>query len=192
MKLADLVFLLALLGVMVALVRLAVYAARRQWRDVRRLGMRLTGFTLAYLAVIVVVSLATPRRWVALGEEQRFDDWSLTILHVRGIDGHYELTMRVANRARRSAQRAADAAVLLVAADGRTFEPLPAPTERSLQSVLQPGESFDTVRRYDVPTNASIIGIDVVHGAWPEWFIVGDRGSLLHRRPLVRAARESG
>jgi len=30
----------------------------------------------------------------------------------------------------------------------------------------------------------------VIHGAWPEWFIIGDRGSVLHKRTLIRVDNE--
>jgi hypothetical protein len=185
-NLAELVFILLSLGLVVALGRLAVHAARRRWREAGRLGLRVAGAASTYLAIVVAVSLATPREWVALGEEQRFDDWSVAVQRVERVGGRYRLSIRVANRGRGRPQRAADAQLRLVAADGRAFEPIAAPGERSLRSILQPGESFETVREYDPPADASILGVDVVHGAWPEWFIVGDRGSLLHRRPLVR------
>lgn len=186
MKLADLVFLVMFLAGGVTLVRLLLHVVRRRWREGRRLGLRLAGVSLVYLGLVVAVSLATPRRWVAVGEEQRFDDWSLTVERVEVVEGGYRLGLRVANRGRGRSQRAADAAVELVGADGRRYVSAAAPAARSLQSVLEPGESFLTVRTFEVPANASIIGADVMHGAWPQWFIVGDRGSLLHRRPLVR------
>jgi hypothetical protein len=186
MNLFELVFLLLVLGLVIGLVRLTVHVARRKWRDARRLALSLAGVVVVYLAVVVLVSLATPREWVAIGEEQRFDDWCVSVDRVERIAGRYRLDIRVASRARGRPQRAADAQVVLVAADGRQFGPVPAPSERSLQSVLQPGESFVTVRDYDVPADASILGVDVIHGAWPGWFIVGDRGSILHQRPLVR------
>jgi len=189
MHLADVVFLVALLGLGVGLARLTLLAVRGRWREVRRLARRLAAGTAAYLAVVVGVSIATPRRWVALGERQCFDDWCIAVLRVDRLDSRYRLAIRVSSRARGRPQRAADARVVLVAADGRRVEADPAPGERSLQSMLQPGESFETVRDYGARADAVIVGADVVHGAWPAWFIIGDRGSLFHRRPLVKLTR---
>jgi hypothetical protein len=185
-NISELFFILCALAFAIAVVRLVLKIVRRRWLEARRLGVRLAAATLGYLSVVAIASAATPRRWVNLGEEQRFDDWALTILTAERSPEGYRLTIRVANRGRGRAQSAPDADVLLVAADGRRFECRPAPGERSLRSVVQAGESFETVRVFDVPRDAALLGADVVHGAWPEWFIVGDRGSIFHRRPLVR------
>jgi hypothetical protein len=187
MRIQDLVFIGAFLGTVAALLRAAIAALRRRWSDARRILTRLTVFGIAYLLLVSATSLLSPRRWISLGEEQRFDDWALTVLRVSHTAQRYHVDIRVASHARGRPQRAADAGLALVASDGRRFWPLPAPDARSLQSVLQPGEWFETARDYDVDPQARIIGLDVLHGGWPALFIIGDRGSLFHQRPLVRA-----
>jgi hypothetical protein len=186
-SLGDLTFITCFLTFVVASVRLVILAARRRWADVRRAGLHLAAATAAYLAVVAVVSLATPRRWVALGEEQRFDDLAFAVVHAEASSGHWLLQVRVANHGLGRAQRARDAGVALVAADGRRFPCTCEPSGRPLTSVVQAGESFTTTVTVDVPEDAAILGADVIHGAGPPgWFIVGDRGSMLHSRPLVR------
>ncbi len=186
MKFADLVFLIVLLGIVGALGRLAYCALRHRWSDVRRIGGRLLVFIVLYLGIVIGVAVATPRHWVAIGEEQRFDDWCVAVLSVDHHERNYRVVIRVSNQGRGRAQAAADAQLLLVADDGRKFAPKEDPDQRSPRSRLQAGEFFETICSYDVPDDARIVGIDVVHGAWPELFIVGDRGSLFHQRPLVR------
>ena len=97
------------------------------------------------------------------------------------------MDVRVSNRGRGRPQAARDAKLVLVADDGHRFEAIAHNPGRSLRSQIQAGESIDLVCRYEVPTDVEIIGIDVVHGAWPQLFIVGDCGSLFHKRPYVRA-----
>jgi hypothetical protein len=188
MRLPDLLFIAIFLGVLVALLRAATATLRRRWAEVRRILTRTAAFAVAYLAVVIATSLLTPRRWISLGQEQRFDDWALTVLRVDRTGERYHVELRVSSHARGRPQRAADADVVLVASDGHRFRPLDAPDARSLRSVVQPGESFVTARDFQVPPGARIIGIDVLHGAWPSLFIIGDRGSLFHKRPLVRIA----
>lgn len=186
MHLQDLLFIVVFLGTLVALLRAGAAALRRRWPEARRILARTTVFIAAYLAVVIATSICTPRRWISLGEEQRFDDWALTVLRVQHRATRFHVEVRVASHARGRPQRAADAAIVLVARDGRTFWPLDAPNARSLQSIVQPGESFVTGRDFRIPPDAGIIGVGVLHGGWPALFIIGDRGSLFHKRPLVR------
>jgi hypothetical protein len=186
MKLADFAFIAVAAFSLVVLLRLALQLLRRRWPAARRVGSWWLGFALAYLALVAVVSLATSRQWLSVGEEQRFDDWCLTVLSVDHQGQQFDVVVRVSNRGRGRAQSARDARLMLVADDGREFEAAPDVAGRSLQLTLAAGESFETVCRCVVPAEARIVGIDVVHGAWPELFIVGDRGSILHKRPLVR------
>lgn len=188
MNLAELVFIILFLTTLVTIVRLTVKLVRRRWAEVRKLSTVLASGMAAYVLVVVSVSLATPQEWVTLGQEQRFDDWALTVQRAERTSTGWHLTIRVANRGLGRPQRARDAEVLLRAADGRTFGPLPSPTERALTSMLQAGESFETVRDYVVSPDLPILGADVVHGAGPGpgWFVIGDRSSFFHRRPLVR------
>jgi hypothetical protein len=127
----------------------------------------------------------TPRRWIALHDEQCFDEWCISVVDGHRVHSHYQITLRVASHARRRLQRAADADVRLLDTAGNRYEPA-LTTARSLQSMLQPGESFDTLREFGLSSERQALGLDVIHGAWPESFIIGDRGSLLHKRTLMR------
>jgi len=187
MQLADLVFLLGVFALFVAALRAAGFAVRGRWADARRVGARAVVAVVVYLAVVVLVSVATPRRWIGAGEEQRFDDWAITVTTVERTASGYRVGLRVANHGRGRAQAAADAEVVLATATGDRIAPEPAPGERSLRSRVQAGDWFETVREFTVPVGAEVLGLDVRHGtAGPGWFIIGDRSSLLHLRPLVR------
>jgi hypothetical protein len=186
MNLAECAFIAAAAFSLVVLLRLALQLAKRRWPAARRMAIRWLGFAIAYLGLVVVVSLASPRPWLSVGDEQRFDDWCVTVLSVDRHGQQFDVAVRVSNRGRGRAQSAPDARLVLIADDGREFEAANDVPGRSLRSTLAAGESLQTVCRCVVPAEAQIVGVDVVHGAWPELFIVGDRGSLLHKRPLVR------
>ena len=186
MKIQDLLFIVIVFGTVIALLRVGIAAVRGRGTHARHILRHTAIFLAAYVAVVIAVSLATPRRWIEIGHEQRFDDWAITVTSVVHTATHYRVDVRVSNHARGRPQRASDAALSLVAADGRTFPAHDAPQERSLQSVLEVGESFDTAREFDVPADARIIGLDVIHGAGRGLLIIGDRGSPFYKRPLVR------
>jgi len=184
-QLFDLVFISAALASVVVWVRLLLLMFRGRRSDA---GALLTYWAMsgaAYLAIVVVTSLLTPRRWIALHDEQCFDEWCVSVLDAHRVNADYQVTLRVASHSRRRPQRAADADVRLVDTAKNAYRPEPT-VARSLQSVLQPGESFVTVRVFGLPSEKQALGLDVIHGAWPEWFIIADRGSLLHKRTLLR------
>lgn len=186
MGLPDLVFLLAALALLVAGVRVVVNVLRGRRGVASRIARRTVGVAACYLGVLVTVSVVSARRWIPLGTEQRFDDWGITIARAERTATGYRVSARVTNHGRGRAQRARDAALVLVLADGGKIVPEAAPGARSLQSVVNAGETFETSRDFAVPDGAQVMGLDVLHGAWPELFIIGDRGSILAKRPLVR------
>lgn len=186
MKLAELVFILLFLGSVISIVQLGYLALRGRWQSARRFGLRFSGVILVYLVVVCGVALASPRKWIAIGEEQRFDDWAVTIMSAKLSRTSCLATIRIANRGRGRPQSAREAAVLLVSEKGERFEPEYEPGERSIHSVVEAGDSFEIHCQYYFPQDVNIAGLEVVHGAFPALFIVGESASLLHKKTLVK------
>jgi hypothetical protein len=184
MGLFDLVFIVAFLGVVVATIRFLAALGRRRWDTARRIASRTLGFVACYLVLVLLTSLFTPRRWIAIGQDQRFDDWTITVRRVEPNQSGFHVTAAVSNRGRGRAQRAPDAQLRLVMKDGRTISPLGSGDE-GLRVMLAAGQSIDVPLEYAVPPGEEPWGLDVVHGGWPGLFIIGDRGSLMAKRPLV-------
>ena len=109
-------------------------------------------------------------------------------------DIFYLVTVRVSSRARGRVQRAKDAAVELVdsqrrrypqsAAGQAAYESAKGPS-LPLSGAVAPGESFSSVRVFEVPEDAGPVGLVVIHGASQEWFIVGDSMSLFHKPTII-------
>jgi hypothetical protein len=87
------------------------------------------------------------------------------------------------------------ATVHLVDSQGRAYDPSSVGQKahevqngaaRPLGDLLSPGSSFTTVRVFDLPLEAKEVGLVVVHGSWPGWFIIGDSQSLLHKRITIK------
>ena len=70
---------------------------------------RLGAAAAAYLVVVIAVSAFSPQRVLRLGDDQCADDWCIAVQGVRcdrtGAGRVYDVTFRLASRARRVAHR---------------------------------------------------------------------------------------
>jgi hypothetical protein len=75
-------------------------------------------------------------------------------------------------------------------AAGRRYDADPDTAAVPFDTLLAPGQRVRAQREFVVPTGAVIVGLVFTHegaGAWfPACCIIGDDGSLLHKRTLVR------
>jgi hypothetical protein len=188
----DLLFLLLFLIGAVTLGVAGIAAVRGKRVAALAMLRRLGVFTVAYLAVVAIVSLATPRRFIALGDDQCSDDWCIAATGVRRSPGpggvSYEVTFRVSSRARRVAQRERGVTVYLRDGRGHRYDPDPG-ADVPFDVMLEPGQAVTTTRAFTVPFGVPIVGLVIAKGGafpFPGCCIIGDEGSLLHRRTVVR------
>jgi hypothetical protein len=207
MTIFDLVFILVFLGTVAVLVWVLIAAVRGfRMKALRRL-LALGSYLAIYLAIVVMVSLLSPRKEFRIGQDECFDDWCMAVekaefasavgqgaarISTRGV--FCIATLRVSSRALGRAQAAPDAAVHLLDDRGRIYYASPEGQqayERSfgssipLGSRLEPGSSFQSVRVFELPADADNLGLVVEHGGWPGRFIIGDASSLLHKRTVI-------
>lgn len=210
MTIFDLVFIVVFLGTVAVLVTVLVRALRRRLTQAVRLLAVYGVFLALYLCVVIAVSLATPQRFIDMGEDRCFDDWCVAVESVdtasvleqgeqitKANGTFYVVTLRLSNHARGRAQRASSAAVYLrddqqrrhdVSRQGQNaYEAEHGPTA-PLTASLPLGQSLITVRVFDAPVNAHILGLTIEHpvGFGPGVFIIGDDSSLMHKRTLIR------
>jgi hypothetical protein len=189
----DLVFIVVFLMSVVVAAIVAIRLLRGRRREAVGL-LRLGAIGLAgYLAVVVIVSLVSPRRVVALGENRCSDDWCIAVAEVVQEslpgDSAYRVTFRLSSRARGMPQRETGIAVYLVDEAGHRFNPDAEPSSPPFDVRLQPGEAVVTSRRFHVSGQKGSLGVIVAHEGsfgFPGCFIIGDEGSLLHKRSIVR------
>jgi hypothetical protein len=191
MTVFDLLFI-AVFVATVALVGLAGLAALRRRRAhaialLRRLGI----LAAVYLAVLILVSLVSPRRVLNLGEEQCWDDWCIAVTNTRRERAQdaqsYAVTLRVSSRARRRAQRERGVRVYLMDNRGRCYDAVPDAAEVPFDILLEPQEAVDLRRVFHLAADAEDPVLVVAHEGWfPGLFIIGDSGSLFHKRTAVR------
>lgn len=210
MTIFDLVFVVVFLATVVVLVTVLVQALRRRPTRAARLLAVYGVFLALYLGIVVAVSLATPQRFLDMGEDRCFDDWCVAVESVdttsvlgqgdqvtKANGTFFVVTLRLSNHARGRAQRAASAAVYLRDDQGRRHDVSPlgqnayeaehGPTA-PLTATLPLGQSLTTVRVFDAPVHAHILGLIVEHpvGFGPGMFVIGDDSSLMHKRMLIR------
>jgi hypothetical protein len=150
--------------------------ARRAGRILRRWAIG----AAIYFAVVIVVSAVQPRRDFALGEPQCFDDWCIAVVgrHSASDPRSVDVTLRVSSRAKRVPMGERGAAVYLTDAQYRRFEPDPEASDVPLDTVIGPGESFDTSRHFRVPVDAADLAIVYAHNTgFPiGWLIISEGG----------------
>ena len=194
MNVVEPLFLLLALTTVVALCTAAVRAASGQFARAGRILQRVGAAALLYFAVVVIVSIVSPRRVFSVGEPQCFDDWCITVVNATptamATGTRYDVLLRLSNRAKRVPMGEAGTVVYLTDALGRRFDPQPDPSVAGFDTRLPAGTSVETARRFEVPRDAQDVGLVYTHqGGFPiEWLIITE-GGWFQKPPLVRFAR---
>lgn len=207
MTVFDLVFLLAVLGCLLALIAFCYFLLRHQWMSARRVSLGLGSFLVLYAAVLLSASLLSPQYTLAMHQDRCFDDWCLsveqvmqqpsvgtspTIASVRGE--FYLVTVRVSSRAKAITQRALDVGVFLLDASSQRYNPslsgqqsLDATGQggQSLSRELAPGGSFTHTIVFDLPKGSSHLALVVTHGLFPDLFVIRSDQSFLHKPTII-------
>lgn len=156
-------FLLLLLTAVVTLLTAAGFAiAGRFARAGKTLG-RLGIGAVVYMTIVIGVTLFSTRQVFQVGEQRCNEDWCITVTDWRRGTGdaatEVEISLRLSSRARRVPMGEKGTVIYLVDARGRRFDPVPDPSDLPFTTVLQPGESRLTKRRFHVPVDARDLGV---------------------------------
>lgn len=191
MNIFEPLFLLLVLVAMATLVTAAVGVLRGQFSRAGRIVRRLGVGVGVYLAVVIAVSIVTPRRVYRVGDAQCFDDWCMAVVGHGWIEPspsrRYETSLELSNRAKRVPMGEKGTVVYLTDAQGRRYNPVSDPADVSLDTVLQPGESIVVSRRFDVPRDAAGLGLVYTHeGGFPIGWLIISEGGWFQEPPIVR------
>jgi hypothetical protein len=180
MGIFDLVLILSVLLSFVTLLAVGVIAATGRVRLAARM-LGVWGLCVAfYLTIVVIVSIFTKPRDLAIGEDACFDDWCIAVDHVEHAPTSgprtYIVTFRLSSRARRVSQREHNLIAYLRDADGRRYEAGPASNELPFDTLLTPGQTLQTTRVYGLPPGTEQPQLVIKHeGGFPiGWFIIGE------------------
>lgn len=208
MTIFDGALILAVLGCVLALFSLGYFLFRRQWRRAKRVLLALASFLVLYAVVLLSVSLLSPQRVLAMGQDRCFDDWCISVERVVQqptvgaapttvtVHGAFSLvTVRVSSRARAITQRALDAQVYLLDAKSQRYDPSPIGQRafdatgqggQPLDSAIAPGGSFTRTLVFDLPKGSSHLALGVTHGLFPDILVIGSDQSFLHKPTITQ------
>jgi hypothetical protein len=204
MTLFDLLFLILMVSVIAAAIRILYRLIRRRFRPARKTAIRLLLFVAAYMLVLVGFSVAEPRQQIAMGVPQCFDEWCITVesaarqaaIGATRAHGNFcVVTLRVSSKAGGRRQRETGVRVYLLDAEGRRFD-VSAAGQRQLEqqgqagmpvtSFVAPGGSFESRLAFDVPADARRLSLVKTSWSWfPFRLIIGGPDSWLHRPTVV-------
>ena len=183
----DLLFILLFLTAVGVLVSALVSALRGQRGRAARRLRGLAAAVLIYMGIVAGVSLLTPRRVLATGDEQCSDDWCIAVQGAtRSGDSAIPVTFRIASRARRVTQRERFVVAYLRDAGGRRYDPDPAPQQPAFDVALNPGAVVSTVRVFHVPPRVAGLGVIITREGdvpFPRCCIIGT--GVFHKDPVV-------
>jgi hypothetical protein len=179
MSLFDLLFLAVFAASVIVSLASVWLALRGRFAGAWRLFRRLLIGAGLYMAVLVVVSLLSPRRVLETDAPQCFDDWCITVAGYRRAPATggavWSVALRLSSRARRVSQRENNLRVYLTDAGNRRYDPLPDKAAVPFNVLLQPGESVIAERSFLLPADARDVALVAAHeGGFPiGWFIIG-------------------
>lgn len=175
----DLLFIALALTAAGTLITSAVLAIRgRRQRALTALG-KLAFAAVVYIGFVYAATALSKERVLRVGEPECSDDWCVQVDGIRrtptNATTRLDIDLRIFSRARRVAQRELIAKdVYLVDSNWRRYDPMPTGTEIPLNTLLQPGESKSTTRRFDVPAGAHGLGLMVGRSQPPFCLIIGE------------------
>jgi hypothetical protein len=190
MTIFDLLFIVVFFAAVVMLLLAGLAALRGRRARAIAISRWLGSLVGIYLGIVILVSLASTRRELKVGDDQCWDDWCMTVTNVQRTPVEnairYIVTIRISSRARRVAQRARGTHVYLVDDRGHRYDPVADPDAIPFDILLQPQEAISTTRVFEIPTDAQTPVFVATHGeGFPGWFIIGDSGSLFHQKTVV-------
>ncbi len=206
MTIFDVLFLVSVLGCVLALVAALVALVFHRRLAARRLALTLGSYLLLYALTLASVGALSPQQTMVIGQTRCFDDWCIAVAHAvqrSSLDasptlapnGRFTIvTVRVSSRAKRISQRELDTQLYLVDGAGRRYD-VAAAAQRALDAAgqggqpltteLAPGASFTHTVAFDTPIGASRLALIVTHSAFPGALIIGSDQSPFHRPTLM-------
>jgi hypothetical protein len=162
----DLVFLVLLFTAIVSLIVAVVWAFRGRRRQALTILHNVAVCAAGYIGFVYVVTALSKPVVHSLKDPQCNDDWCIAVEDFKrtptDASTDYEVTLRIFSRARRRAQREKIATdVYLVDSHWNHYDPILDGSEVPLNTLLQPGESVTTRRRFGLPKDAQEIGLKV-------------------------------
>ena len=194
MDIFDLLFIALFLATVISLVAAGVAALGKRRASALRI-LRVLGVTLAfYMAIVCIVSTATPQKVLKLGDPQCADDWCISVEGAERVSGNsavsYDVTLRLFSRALHVSQRENHVVVYLTDDQWHRYDSIPQNSETPFNVLLSPGESVTAHRIFRLPADARGVGVVVTReggalGCFPGCLVITEN-DWFHKPPVVR------
>jgi hypothetical protein len=159
------------------LLAMLVLGVRRSWRSARTAAMVAALVVFVYGVALLVVSVTTPARSLAIGDWKCFDDWCASVTSTTRTGDEVLVTVSVQNRGRR--EQAPDTPRVWLVHNGRRDQVAVA----GLTSRV-PGGSVRQLPPLRLVSPASEgPQLVVTEGGFPSRLVIGDDNSPFHPQP---------
>ena len=191
MTIYDLLFIVLVVTAFGFLAVVVISALRGRWAQAFATIRRLAVGLVVYVAIVYIATAISKPVVLRVGDPQCDDDWCLAVERVERTPQNavliYDVSLRIFSQARRVAQRELVAKdVYLVDAQWKRYDPVPSGSGVPLNTLLQPGESVSTSRRFELPANVRPMGLLLERSSiLPFCVIIGECGAF-HKDVLVR------
>lgn len=171
---------------------LVSFARRERAKAFRGLSW-LVGVWIAYLAVLVGVSLKQKQRVIAIGQPRCFDQMCFTVTGVSHVSGLLSqdrrqlvrVSIEITNKGHKPQSEGLIQAYL-IDAQGRLWGALPGLSGVRLTVTVPPGQTVVSQPVFAVSEDATGLKLVFTHGHWqPGVLVIGGSDSLLHKPTIV-------
>jgi len=151
-----------------------------------------------YMALLLGTSLLQPRKVVALGQDQCFDEMCFAVTGVQELPGYLvqdgsrlvRVSVRISNHSKEKMRSEGLIQAYLIDRQGRRWAESTAVSGVRLTTRVAPGDSVISQPVFKVAGDAAGLGLIFTHGRrQPGVLVLGDSDSLLHRRTVVWLGR---
>ncbi len=206
--LGSLAFLASLVLLPIGCIALVVTLVTRRRKAAARIGLGVAAWIGIYAAALLLVSLTTPQRELAMGEEHCFDEMCFSVQNVatsKTLDEgnqklttggiFYIVTVQLRNDAKRVAQKPSDLAIWIQDNQGRSYTQIlgagdalgqPLDASRLWDQKLQAGESQARTLAFDLPADTAEPRLVITEGGGPTFLIIGDENSPFHAKTVFK------
>jgi len=204
----ELLFIFLVLISAIALITVVVLTLRARRSAAKRWLMVLGIGWAAYVSLAFLVAAVTSQRIIPIDQDLCFDEMCFAVVKVQTAsqlgpaqrparaDGtFYVVTVRASSRAHGRAQSEKGLRAQLwspermydVSAIGQSAWEAAHPQTATLTTRLGPGQAIYTDRVFDVPLQATGLGLVLSHGFTPGYFVIGEC-PLFHRPTILRVS----
>ena len=191
--------LLALVGwTVIGAVGVVISLVRREREKVRKGLGWLVGVWVVYMGVLVGTSLLQPRRVVAMGQDQCYDEMCFAVMGVDEVQRYLGLTgvgdgsrlvrvtVQVTNKGRSHSESEGLIRAYLVDGKGRRWKESRGVNGNGLTAKVEAGGTMVSQPVFKVAGDATGLGLVFTHGRWqPGVLVIGGSDSLWHKRTVV-------